>query len=394
MPLLLILLVTLASAAAPSARERTQPALGKGTPALDVCANGARLELLVAEEQPGGHVLIHRRSSDGGTSWSKPVAIEVSRGKVANPGRNYDPQIVGFGQLVAVIWTAPSAVSKFSGGNLGTAVSRDGGTTWALGAMPNDDTGGGEHAFMDAVVDSKGTIHLAWLDARDGQQGLRFSSSADGGASWRANQSIDTETCECCWNAMVLGWDDAVLALYRDVPRDMAIARSDDRGATWRRSGTVGEFKWDIQGCPDVGGGIVRGGAKGDLFAIVFTGHAERRGLYTVASSDNGRTWAAPLRVGPERGWHADVAFTGGVLYAAWDVNSPNGGIGWASSVDGGRTWRDGGQVSRLGLRATHPKLAVANGRVSAFWTERDATGVISWRSAPLSLPAGPSAVR
>ena len=138
----------------------------------------------------------------------------------------------------------------------------------------------------------------------------------------------------------------------------------------------------------------VRGGAKGDLFAIVFTGHAERRGLYTVASSDNGRTWAAPLRVGPERGWHADVAFTGGVLYAAWDVNSPNGGIGWASSVDGGRTWRDGGQVSRLGLRATHPKLAVANGRVSAFWTERDATGVISWRSAPLSLPAGPSAVR
>ena len=389
MPRLPVVVLTMLSfAVAPSAHDRTQPVSGKGTAALDVYANAARLELLVAEDQPGGHVLIHRRSSDGGASWSAPVTIEASRGRVANPGRNYDPQIVGTGQVLVAIWTAPSAASKFSGGNLATAVSRDGGLTWALGARPNDDAGDGEHAFMDAVVDSKGTIHLAWLDARDGQQGLRLSASSDLGASWRANQTIDTETCECCWNAMVLGWDDAVLALYRDVPRDMAIARSDDRGATWRRTGTVGEFKWDIQGCPDVGGGIVRGGTKGDLFAIVFTGQPERRGLYTVASNDNGRTWAAPLRVGSDRGWHADVAFSGGVLYAAWDVNSPNGGISWASSRDGGRTWRDGRQVSRPGLRATHPKLAVANGRVSAFWTERDAAGVISWRSAPLTLTA------
>jgi len=394
MPRILLLLVTLMSTAPGlDAHPDTQLA-GKGTAALDVHAHGPGIELLVAEDQPGGHVLIHRRSSDGGASWSRPVTIEVSRGKVANPGRNYDPQIVGAGQLLVAVWTAPSAVSKFSGGDLATAVSRDGGLTWALGGKPNDDTGGGEHAFMDAVADSKGTIHLAWLDSRDGQQGLRFSSSADGGITWRANQSIDTETCECCWNDVVLGWDDAVMVLYRDVPRDMAIARSDDRGATWRRTGTVGAFKWDIQGCPDVGGGIVRGGANGELFAIVFTGQAERRGLYTLTSKDNGRSWTSPLRVGPDRGWHADVAFANGVLYAAWDVNSPNGGIGWATSRDGGRTWRDGGQVSSPGLRATHPKLAVSNGRVSAFWTERDAEGVISWRSAPLSFPAGATAVR
>lgn len=202
----------------------SQPAL-KGTTALDVYANGDRIELLVAEDQAAGQVLVHRHSTDGGVSWSAPVSIEPSRGKLVNPGRNTDPQIVAAGQRLIAVWTSPGTVSQWGGGNLATAVSADGGKTWRPGGTPNDDPGGDEHAFIDVVADSKGVSHLVWLDARDGKMGLRFSSSRDGGASWAANQSLDAETCECCWNTLATGWDDALLALYRDIPRDMALAR-------------------------------------------------------------------------------------------------------------------------------------------------------------------------
>jgi len=367
-----------------SAQTKISPPALKGTTALDVYANGDRIELLVAEDQAAGQILVHRHSTDGGVSWSAPVSIEPSRGKLVNPGRNTDPQIVATGQRLIAVWTAPGTVSKWGGGNLATAVSADGGRTWRSGPTPNDDRSGDEHAFIDAVADSKGVSHLVWLDARDGKQGLRFSSSRDGGASWAANQSLDAETCECCWNTLATGWDDALLVLYRDIPRDMALARSDNGGAAWRRSGTVGDFQWAIQGCPDVGGALTRGSTKDEVFALVFTGREDKRGLYTLLSTDNGRTFAAPLRVGPDRAWHADLAFSAGVLYAAWDVNAPNGGISWAWSDDRGRSWRDGGVVSTDGRRATHPKLAVSRGRVVALWTERLPSGGLAWQSAPL----------
>jgi hypothetical protein len=366
------------------------PGNARGTVALDVYANGDRLELLVAEDPGTGPILIHRRSVDGGETWSAPVAIEPSRGRLAPPSRNMDPQIVGAGDDLVAIWSAPSALSKWSAGNLATARSRDGGRTWTLGPSPNDDTGTGEHAFIDAAAAADGALYLVWLDARAGQQGLHFALSTDRGVTWRPNVTIDGESCECCWNTITVGWDDTPLVLYRDVPRDMALARSDDRGRTWRRTGTVGAFGWEIQGCPDVGGGLTRG-AAGELFAAVWTGEDSRLGLYTLRSADNGRTWEAPRRVGSDRSWHADIAYASGTVYVAWDLNGAAGAIEWSRSTDGGRTWTPPARVSTGPARPSHPKLAVMSGRVRIFWTERDQAGVWNWRSAPIPSSASSS---
>jgi len=362
------------------------PAAMRGSVSLDVYGNGDRIELLVAEDDGRGSILVHRRSIDGGESWSAPVTIEPSRGRMAPLSRNMDPQIVGVGDDLVAIWSAPSAASKWSAGSLATARSRDGGRTWTPGPRPNDDTPNenGEHAFIDAVAAADGLLHLVWLDARAGQQGLRFAASPDRGATWRSNVTIDAETCECCWNTIAMGWDDTPLVLYRDVPRDMAIARSDDRGRTWRRTGTVGAFGWEIQGCPDVGGGLTRG-AAGEILATVWTGEDSRLGLYTLRSTDNGRTWEAPRRVGSDRAWHADIAYAGGELFVAWDLNGAAGAIEWSRSIDGGRSWTPAVRVSTGPARPSHPKLVAAGGRVRVFWTERVRAGAWTWRSAHLS---------
>lgn len=208
-----VTLGTLLMTATLSAHQAPAQVKTKGTTALDVHVNGNRIELLVADDQPGGGVLVHRSSTDAGTTWSPPVAIEVSRGQLLRPGRNTDPQVVGAGRTLIAIWTGPGTVSQWGAGNLATAVSHDGGGTWTSGPMPNDDTSGDEHAFIDAVADARGRFHLVWLDPRDGKLGLRYARSVDAGASWQANRSIDTVTCECCWNTMAMGWDDTPLVL-------------------------------------------------------------------------------------------------------------------------------------------------------------------------------------
>jgi hypothetical protein len=75
---------------------------------------------------------------------------------------------------------------------------------------------------------------------------------------------------------------------------------------------------------------------------------------YFTASSDQGRTWSAPVRVAPEAGtmslseWWIDSSIgrdAAGNLYAAWDTQGTNrdgsaNDIGWLSfSKDGGQHW-------------------------------------------------------
>ena len=70
---------------------------------------------------------------------------------------------------------------------------------------------------------------------------------------------------------------------------------------------------------------------------------------YFTTSTDNGRTWSAPRRLGPARlsmntsEWWIDGSLgldSAGNLYATWDTQSGGRDIGWLTySTDGGRRW-------------------------------------------------------
>ena len=245
---------------------------------LDVYAQGPTVDVLLAERTGSGVVLRHQRSRDGGETWSEPRTVPAD---VKSARSGDEPQIAAAGDRLVALWTRPGG-SRFGKGPFGTALSADGGATWTPGPNPADDGREDGHAFADLAVDEAGTLFLAWLDSRDGAQGLRAAVSRDSGRTWTKNGSPDARSCECCWNRVTAAGKDGAYVLYRDRdPRDMALVATRDGGREWTRRGSVGAFAWQFEGCPEVGGGLVAQ-ATGRLDAVVWTGEEKQKGVYAL----------------------------------------------------------------------------------------------------------------
>lgn len=351
---------------------------------FDVARDGDRLHLLFAAGPADAPGLWHAVSRDGGASWSTPSAVAVGDATPhhAKPGKG--PQIAAAGDKVVAVWTTGG--TGFMGrGPLASATSTDGGRTWRPHPCPAplDDASG--QAFIDLVTDANGRIHAVWLDKRsiaDGaRKALQHAWTDDGGATWATPLTIDTSTCECCWNRAAVGRDGEVLVVYRDLaPRDMAVARGSAAG--WRSLGRAGAFDWGTTACPHIGGGIATGD-DGRVHTVVWTDKIGVRGVHYTAGDGNG-AWSEPMRLGGEGARHPDVALgAGGVLAATWD--EPGTGVLAARSTDGGRTWSEPVGIARSD-KAHHPRVVPAGDSFRILWIEeRPSRTVIGDASFPVN---------
>ncbi len=344
---------------------------------LDVAASGPILHLLIGEFRPAENrtFLWHRRSDDNGLSWSPPVQVDISGPAPYARGRGTDFQIVAVGDNLTAVWLT-AGPSRTGRGPLVCARSSDGGRHWQPAATPADDGTDCDHAFMDLAATPDGTIHALWLDARSGAgKGLIAASSRDFGATWAPNRVIDAQTCECCWNVLKSDALGNLYGLYRDVkPRDMTVTLSRDGGTSWRSLPPGGNFNWDFNGCPHVGGALAVQGA-GDtarLHTLVWTGVINRAGLYYLTAAAPDFAWSPPQRIGGEHARYSDIAVnSAGVVVAAWTESLAAGAVvlRYQVSPDSGRHWQPALTVPSAKNIPTHPRLAVAGGCFHLFWT-------------------------
>ena len=365
------------------------PARHAGVSSIDVYADGDRVHVLAASraaaDAPAG--LAHQVSTDGGQTWSPAVSVGHAQPPPDRASRGMDVQVAACGDVVVAAWETPGT-DRWGGGPMTTAVSTDGGKTWAPGPNPADDNATTGHGFLDlAAADDTGAFHLVWLDSRTGQQGLRYARSTDDGRTWSANQTLGDPTCECCWNAVSTFPGGRVSVLYRaKSPRDMALIESTDGGLTWTPPVTVGEFNWQFDGCPHVGGTLTATVA-GERHAVVWTGKPTDAGAYHVRAPGAGSAW--PLtRLGTPDAWHPDLAARGNVLAATW--TEPTGGrqvVHVATSPDAGATWTPPRQLSKPEAAASHPRTVPAGDGFLVVWTQRRAGEPARWESHRVSVP-------
>ena len=347
----------------------------QGVRSLEVIADGNRLHMLLGESADPAAipVLSHSTSMDGGETWSTPVPV----GSLASPPhglhRGSDARIAAHGDNVVAAWTS-AGTDSWGSGPITVVTSADRGAHWKPAANPADDGLTDGHNFLALNSDATGRFHLAWLDKRDGERGLRYSYSKDGGQHWEANHTAAPKTCECCWNSIAPLSNGGVAILFRDrSPRDMKVVTSRG-GEGWNTPVPVGDFQWQFNACPHVGGALVRRPtASGDqLHAAVWTGAAGASGLYHLRSEDGGGTWTKPHKMNVPLAWHPALAVhAGGRLVAVWDTMAAVAPETWgALSSDGGSTWEAPVRLSAPEAPAAHPRVVAVQDGFRVFWTE------------------------
>lgn len=348
------------------------------------------VHLLLGKKINGEDSLWYQSSADQGLTWSTAVNITAGLTIQARVMRGNDARLAVQGEHIVAVWMSKKEDGRHNAGPMVTMVSDDAGKSWAMIDSPADWQG--PHGFfaMDADEDA---ISLAWLDSRTKQgegatQGLRYSKSVDGGLTWSTNKTLDERSCACCWNTAKYH-DGQFYVLYRDKdPSDMTLGKIDPQ-QEWTQLSTVGNFNWDFQGCPHIGGSIAFDDQQGLIHSTVGTGHAEHSGIYYLNSADKGQTWIAPVRLGDDTAVHSDLAAAdNGKILAAWDFITATGyRIAYASSSNQGQMWSKATTLSADGVRATHPRVVAMADQFLIVWTEGKAKKASTMRM--ITIPFG-----
>lgn len=248
-----------------------------------------------------------------------PPGVEVSAHGEVPPALEVLPD----GTLVVAY--PVSLPGKFKG-EIRLQRSTDGGRTWSEARLLHDDgrgdghrggrgdDGGGDpgsHSFLSSTVNAAGEAVFAWLDNRDGEQGLRAARSADGRAV-TANLTVDPVTCQCCATELLAGAGDELFLAYRDLAgdgaRDVELASSPNGGAGFLEPVPVSADGWKVEACPHTGPRLALD-RQGALWVAWFTG--AEPGVW-VASARDPSPRDAVRGAGPIFGPRQAVARMGG----------------------------------------------------------------------------------
>jgi hypothetical protein len=260
------------------------------------------------------------QATDGGMSWSAPVAIDLA------PPNGLDQSgevlVLPEGTLLAIFSRIEFDLSDFTvTGTLLAARSSDQGLTWtspvAVASEPleefADPETGQELSNQDLVIHSAavapdGTVYIAWdHDSSPTSGAIEIARSKDGGLTWSGPGSLPGVTAFAFDPAIAVEKHGTVGLIWYDhrndrpgdgpLTTDVWFAHSDDGGNSWRQTHVAGPF--DLRTVPSPTGfwrlgeyqGLAALGGRG--FAAVFTQAAPQ--------AKNGPTDIFFARIGPGR---------------------------------------------------------------------------------------------
>ncbi|HET9982546.1 MAG TPA: sialidase family protein, partial [Longimicrobiales bacterium] len=170
-----------------------------------------------------------------------------------------------------------------------------------------------------------GMHHHGASDPDDPGSDIRFAASTDGGRSFSASRVVDRNACPCCRTVLATGADGSVYVAWRKVypgnVRDVVVARKAPGAADFGAPVRVSADGWVFPGCPHAGPALAVDG-RGRVHVGWYTGAEKHQGLWYAVSTDQGRSWSAPVAL-ETAAWvppsQVKLAAAGDDVWVAWD---------------------------------------------------------------------------
>lgn len=367
-------------------------------PSVQVDEQG-RAHLAWTEEDHDLHSLWHAKNDGPGAQLGAPT--KVNRPEDSLYWRQEAPALLVDGEEIFITWASThpkkSSDKPFSN-ELRLSRSTDGGKTFLLPVVVNDDDQVTGHSFDALSLGRDGAVYVSWIDAREGKKdpSTYLARSDDRGKTLAKNLKIDDNTCVCCRTAMATAPDGTLYVAWRKIfegnVREIVAARSTDGGRSFTPSVIVGNDRWVYPGCPHRAPSIGVDG-QGRLYVLWYTeGQDDTPAVYVALSDDQGRTFSPKQALNASKGTFPDhpqmAVDQEGRAVAIWEEQGPvRKDVVMSYSPDRGTSWSRPHKLNER--RSQNPVVSLnKKGEGALAWMEHAMPGhktVVQ----PFTLPSG-----
>jgi hypothetical protein len=168
-------------------------------------AAGNSVHIVWSDDTPGNTEVYYRRSTDGGASW------EAVKRLTWTPEDSYVPDAAfdSSGRL-HVVWKDEVSGSA----EIFHKRSTDGGTTWSAVKRL---TWTAYDSYAPTIAgDSDDNVRLVWHDSTPGNYEIYYKSGAGGAAAWGPSQRVTWTLGESLWPAIAVDSDNMVHLVWQD----------------------------------------------------------------------------------------------------------------------------------------------------------------------------------
>lgn len=219
-------------------------------------------------------------SDDDGRTFTQPVSLKLANDVATHAESMPKVAFRHDGTVIAAYERkTPTPENKYAGA-VCYVFSPDEGRTWSLERTIHSDTvAGRSRSYFDIERLPDGEIGAAWLDIKvntePGGRSVRFAKT--NGTAFSGEILIDSSACQCCRIDVYGDVGGRINVAYRGLSRgsmgksirDMMLATSRDKGASFSMPKRISADNWAIDGCPHTGPSLCSN--RNGLFSFWYT---------------------------------------------------------------------------------------------------------------------------
>jgi hypothetical protein len=336
------------------------------------------------------------QSNDNGKTFNAPRMIPSINEKVSARGENriklgFDKMSNRDKQGVYLSWASPK--SKRFTADVRFSYSGDGGESFSQPITINDDNLLAGHSFNEMHVADNGEVSIVWLDGRKkvleraaGKQPTEPGSSLylakanprQGDLSF-VNQSLESNTCQCCRIAITKNNKGELAILWRQIyqknTREFALLTMNGDKQTKR----VSFDEWKIDGCPHQGGALSID-SENRYHMVWFNQGGKGKGIFYSRTDDEGNTLQKPKPIGDfsMQSVHPHLIHSNNRVDIVWMQSNENKTQLWhLRSDDRGVTFGEAQVIAESEVSGDRPFLISQGTEVIVSWLQPNNKHVI-----------------